>query len=200
MARYGMVMDMRTCVGCQACMAACTAENQTPFWNEKFRTHVEDKAEGIFPDVRRVLLPRLCMHCENTPCLTACPTGATYMTEDGIVKVNYDRCIGCYACCIACPYDARYAYDGEDVKKEEEVYGKFTSTISRMLTNAHSATTGFQRGANPHASAPARPIQGFSATSTIPKAKYTNWQRAAKPGIEPAARNIPESILHPIIV
>ncbi len=127
MARYGMVMDMRTCVGCQACMAACTAENQTPFWNGKFRTHVEDKAQGTFPDVRRVLLPRLCMHCENTPCLSACPTGATFMTEDGIVKVNYDRCIGCYACCIACPYDARYAYDREDVKKEEELYGKFTS-------------------------------------------------------------------------
>lgn len=124
MARYGMVMDMRTCVGCQACMAACSAENQTPFWSEKFRTHVEDKEQGSFPDVRRVQLPRLCMHCENTPCLSACPTGATHMNKDGIVLVNNDRCIGCYACCIACPYDARYPYDRKDVEKEHELYGK----------------------------------------------------------------------------
>jgi sulfur reductase FeS subunit len=127
MARYGMVMDMRTCVGCQACMAACSTENQTPFWSEKFRTHVEDKETGTFPDVRRVQLPRLCMHCENTPCLSACPTGATHMDKNGIVLVNNDRCIGCYACCIACPYDARYAYEREDVEKEHELYGKDVS-------------------------------------------------------------------------
>lgn len=127
MARYGMVMVMRTCVGCQACMATCSTENQTPFWSEKFRTHVEDKETGTFPDVRRVQLPRLCMHCENTPCLSACPTGATSMNKDGIVLVNYDRCIGCYACCIACPYDARYAYDGEDITKERELYGKLVT-------------------------------------------------------------------------
>ncbi|ACF14304.1 4Fe-4S ferredoxin iron-sulfur binding domain protein [Chloroherpeton thalassium ATCC 35110] len=123
MARYGMVMDMRACVGCQACMAACSMENQTPYWSEKFRTHVEDSAHGEYPNVRRELLPRLCMHCENTPCLSACPTGATYKTEDGIVRINYDRCIGCYACMIACPYDARYPYDGDDVEKAEALYG-----------------------------------------------------------------------------
>ena len=124
MARYGMVIDLRTCVGCQACMVACTTENQTPFWSDKFRTHVEDKEKGTYPDVHRILLPRLCMHCENTPCLSACPTGATYKTRDGIVLVNYDRCIGCYACCIACPYDARYPYESDDVTREKELYGK----------------------------------------------------------------------------
>ena len=127
MARYGMVMDMRACVGCQACMAACSTENQTPFWSSKFRTHVEDKEKGIFPDVKRVLLPRLCMHCENTPCLSACPTGATYVNSDGIILVNYDRCIGCYACCIACPYDARYPYESDDVEREHELYGKLST-------------------------------------------------------------------------
>jgi len=150
MARYGMVMDMRTCVGCQACMAACSAENQTPFWSDKFRTHVEDKEQGSFPDVRRVLLPRLCMHCENTPCLSACPTGATHMDKNGIVLVNNDRCIGCYACCIACPYDARYAYDHEDVKHEHKLYGddvrhevphvdKCTFCVHRLADNLEPA-------------------------------------------------------------
>jgi sulfur reductase FeS subunit len=127
MARYGMVMDMRACVGCQACMAACSTENHTPYWSGKFRTKVEDNARGIYPNVRRELLPRLCMHCENTPCLSACPTGATYMTDDGIVRVNIDRCIGCFACCIACPYDARYAYDGHDVEEATALYGSASS-------------------------------------------------------------------------
>lgn len=123
MARYGMVMDMRLCVGCQACMAACSMENQTPYWNGKFRTHVEDIEHGSYPDVRREFLPRLCMHCENTPCLSACPSGATYKTEDGIIRINYDRCMGCYACSIACPYDARYPYDRNDVSTAEALYG-----------------------------------------------------------------------------
>jgi len=127
MARYGMVMDLRVCVGCQACMVACSTENHTPFWNDKFRTKVEDITKGAYPDVQRIFLPRLCMHCENTPCLNACPTGATYMTEEGIVKVNYDRCIGCFACMIACPYDARYAYEKEDVEHAETLYGEDSS-------------------------------------------------------------------------
>lgn len=127
MARYGMVMDMRACVGCQACMVACSTENHTPYWDGKFRTVVEDKAEGEYPNVRRTFLPRLCMHCDNTPCLTACPTGATYKTENGIIKVDYNRCIGCYACIVACPYDARYAYEKEDVEHAEALYGEDAS-------------------------------------------------------------------------
>ncbi len=127
MARYAMVMDMRACVGCQACMAACSTENHTPYWSEKFRTHVEENELGQYPDVRRELLPRLCMHCENTPCLSACPTGSTYKTKDGIVRVDYDRCIGCYACVIACPYDARYPYDSDDVETAYNIYGSDNS-------------------------------------------------------------------------
>lgn len=120
-------MDMRSCVGCQACLAACATENHTPFWSGKFRTHVEDKEKGSYPNVRRILLPRLCMHCENTPCMSACPTGATWKNKDGVILVNYDRCIGCYACCIACPYDARYAYNNHDVEEAEKLYGKLSS-------------------------------------------------------------------------
>ena len=124
MARYGMVINLQACVGCGACMVACATENETPFWNDKFRTHVEDKTEGEFPDVQRVFLPRLCMHCEDTPCQKACPTGATYVTEEGIVLVNQDRCIGCFACIVACPYDARYPYEKEEVEREKEIFGE----------------------------------------------------------------------------
>ena len=123
MARYGMVIDLRTCMGCNACVAACSEENQTPYWDGLFRTHVEDIPFGVFPDVGRVLLPRLCMHCENPPCVQVCPTGASYRTEDGIVLVDQDKCMGCGYCIVACPFGARYRYERDMVHEAQERYG-----------------------------------------------------------------------------
>ncbi|MDK2373262.1 MAG: 4Fe-4S dicluster domain-containing protein [Candidatus Korarchaeota archaeon] len=108
MAKYGMVMDLRTCLGCGACIAACDFENETPWEEGKRRTHVPEFIFGEFPNVKRLFVPRLCMHCENPPCVTVCPTGASYINEDGVVLVRYDICIGCKYCAVACPYNARY--------------------------------------------------------------------------------------------
>jgi Fe-S-cluster-containing dehydrogenase component len=130
MARYGMVIDATTCVGCEACVAACSMENQTPYWRDRFRTHIEEHVTGSYPNVQRQFIPRLCMHCENTPCLLVCPTGATYKTEEGIVKVDQSRCIGCGYCMIACPYDARYPYERGYIKEAKEIYG--TDIAHRM--------------------------------------------------------------------
>jgi sulfur reductase FeS subunit len=127
MARYGIVIDMRSCTGCKVCIAACAAENKTPFWNEKFRTHFEEQETGHFPDVQRLKLPRQCMHCDNSPCLSACPARATYRRSDGIIMIDYDRCIGCYLCFQVCPYNARYSYELEDVEKERALYGMLAS-------------------------------------------------------------------------
>ena len=124
MARYGMVIDLNICTGCRACQAACTMENHTPFWSEKYRTHVEDVASGKFPAVSRVFVPRLCMQCDNAPCVSVCPTGASHRTAEGIVVVDVDKCMGCKYCIVACPYQARFVYDAEDVKKAQEVYGE----------------------------------------------------------------------------
>lgn len=121
--RYGMVIDLTTCLGCQACSAACSIENQTPYWDGKFRTTVEDVERGQFPEVARIFFPRLCMHCDNAPCVSVCPTGASYKSEDGIVKIDYEKCMGCKACIEACPYGARYTYTREDVKQAEEIFG-----------------------------------------------------------------------------
>ena len=112
MARYGMVIDLKKCVGCGVCTIACKAENYTRpgiFWNL-----VSDEEVGSYPSVSRRFIPRLCMHCQSPPCVDVCPTGASYKREDGIVVVDYVKCVGCGYCVVACPYRARYL-DKEDI-------------------------------------------------------------------------------------
>lgn len=123
MARYGMVLNVNTCLGCNACVAACTQEHQTPFWDGKFRTHIEDMHIGSFPDVHRYFEPRLCMQCEDAPCVPVCPTGASHYIAGGIVAVDQDTCIGCRACMIACPYDARYVYTAQEIAEAKIQFG-----------------------------------------------------------------------------
>lgn len=127
MARYAMVIDLNACIGCNACMAACAIENQTPFWSGKWRTTVEDISRGNSSETAmREFFPRLCNHCENPPCVSVCPTGATYKTAEGIVVVDDDVCMGCQACTLACPYDARYAINYEDNTEKKAVFGEET--------------------------------------------------------------------------
>jgi len=113
-----MVIDLDKCVACQGCSIACRFENNTPpvspelamigremRWNDVFPISLE---EGEYPNTRTHYLTRPCMHCENPPCIKVCPVGATYKDEEGIVRQNYDRCIGCRFCTVACPYGLRY--------------------------------------------------------------------------------------------
>lgn len=105
MARYGMIIDLRRCVGCFACVMACKAENSTPaqvLWNKVL---VEE--QGVYPHARMIFRPVLCNHCGNPPCETVCPTGATYRRPDGIVAVDQNKCMGCGYCVVACPYRQR---------------------------------------------------------------------------------------------
>jgi phenylacetyl-CoA:acceptor oxidoreductase subunit 1 len=105
MTRYAMVIDLRRCVGCQTCTAACKTANATPPGVQWRR--VLDIESGEFPDVRRSFVPVGCMHCLNPPCEHVCPTTATKKRADGLVTIDYDLCIGCGNCIMACPYDAR---------------------------------------------------------------------------------------------
>ncbi len=111
MTRYGMVIDLKRCVGCHGCAVACKAEHFTRpgiMWARVLKSET-----GTYPAVRRLSLPVLCMQCRTPACLPVCPTGATMQRPDGIVKIDSTLCIGCRYCMQACPYGARYFSDGD---------------------------------------------------------------------------------------
>ncbi len=109
MTRWAVVADLNRCVGCQTCTAACKHANGTApgvQWRK-----VLDVEAGEYPEVRRAFVPVGCMHCDEPPCLEVCPTTATRKRNDGIVTIDYDLCIGCAYCVVACPFQARYRVD-----------------------------------------------------------------------------------------
>lgn len=105
--RYGMVIDLDKCSGCQACAVACKMENDVDLG--VFRSRVYRMGPiGEFPDnLEMFYFPTMCMQCEHPSCIEVCPTKATYRTEDGVVLVSANRCFGCQYCIWACPYEAR---------------------------------------------------------------------------------------------
>jgi molybdopterin-containing oxidoreductase family iron-sulfur binding subunit len=109
--KWVMVIDLQKCIGCSACTIACKAENQLPP-GVVYRPVIEEEI-GEYPNVGRRWLPRPCMQCEEPPCVPVCPVNATWKREDGIVVIDYDACVGCRYCVVACPYSARYFDYGE---------------------------------------------------------------------------------------
>ena len=103
--RYGMLIDLNKCVGCNACTVACRNNNGTP---AGVSLHKLLKYEaGVYPNAKMKFRPMPCMHCQDAPCAKVCPTGATVQRPDGIVDVDANKCIGCRSCITACPYDSR---------------------------------------------------------------------------------------------
>lgn len=104
--QFGMVIDLRACIGCRACTVACKAENDVPLG--EFRMYTKYTEVGKYPKATRQFLPVMCNHCNSPACTAACPTQAVYKAPNGIVEIDKDKCIGCKACVEACPYDAIY--------------------------------------------------------------------------------------------
>jgi len=117
MARWGMVIDLDRCTGCQGCVIACKAENNVPAVGAKeavrgriiswmqVLTEVEDHDQS---GEKMRFVPRPCLQCDDPPCTKVCPVYATYRNPEGIVAQIYARCIGCRFCMAACPYNAKY--------------------------------------------------------------------------------------------
>ena len=119
MTRYAMAIDLSTCIACHACSIACKSNNNLPngVWYNRVETdggEYMDTARGTYPnDLHRMHYPISCQHCSKPACVAACPTGATYQRDDGIVATNQEDCIGCDSCITACPYDVRTLLEEE---------------------------------------------------------------------------------------
>ena len=104
--QYGWFVDTRRCFGCHACEVSCKAENDVPLGNFIRQTIYQDVGE--YPKVSRLFLPVACQHCEDAPCIKACPCGALHKGVGGTVAVDYNICCGHGTCVEVCPYGAIY--------------------------------------------------------------------------------------------
>lgn len=137
MARWGMVIDLDKCTGCQACVVACKQENNIPFSSPEEAEYgreiswikVMTIAEGEYPDIKLRFMPMLCQHCDNPPCTKVCPTGATYKNPEGLVAQINPRCIGCRYCGNACPYQVKY-FNWHEPQWPEEMKASLNPDVS----------------------------------------------------------------------
>lgn len=150
--KLGLVIDLDICVGCHACVVACKGWNtqhygeplsdQNPYGHDPSgsflnRVHAFE-AEFVDAPAQIIHFPRSCLHCDDAPCVTVCPTGASYKrAEDGIVLVNEADCMGCGLCAWACPYGARELDAKSGVMKKctlcvDRIYNEKLKEVDRI--------------------------------------------------------------------
>ena len=140
MTQLALVIDLNVCVGCHACVTSCkqwnTSGSAGPLFDDNpydkdptgtFFNRVQTFEIGSYPNTETLHFPKSCLHCEDPPCVPVCPTGASHKRElDGIVLVDYDKCIGCKYCSWACPYGAR------EFDEQRKVMTKCTLCVDRI--------------------------------------------------------------------
>lgn len=182
--RWGMVIDLNRCVGCQTCTIACKHQNDTTpdvQWRR-----VLDVEQGRFPDVQRFFMVTGCQHCEEPPCVPVCPTGATFKRDDGIVDVDYDQCIGCGYCVVSCPYEARSIvrqqdwYYGEETAQERAVAHPERVGVAQKCTFcATRVDAGIAQGLTPGVDPEATPA--CSAACIAQAIRFGDWNDPTSP-------------------
>ena len=123
MARYGMAIDLKACIGCHTCSVSCKQANNLPkgvWWNRVLTDgggYMDTASGGGSEALSMQHIPVSCQHCENPACTKVCPVGATYKDpETGVVRQDYDKCIGCRMCMSACPYTGVRSFNWEEPK------------------------------------------------------------------------------------
>ncbi|WP_340109186.1 4Fe-4S dicluster domain-containing protein [Pikeienuella sp. HZG-20] len=160
--KLGLVIDLDTCVGCHACVVSCKEWNtggygaplsdENPYGDDTVGTFLnrihtfEETGESGPAQVTH--FPKSCLHCEDAPCVTVCPTGASYKrSEDGIVLVDEDACIGCGLCAWACPYGAREMDAAAGVMKKctlcvDRIYNENIPEVDRIPSCVRTCPAG----------------------------------------------------------
>ena len=150
--QWGMLIDINLCIGCQYCTFACDAVNNLA---EDMRYCIVTSETTQSGDP--FFLSRPCMHCDEAPCVHVCPVEATYKRPDGIVAMDYERCIGCRYCQIACPYDARVFNWKEPIALSpqsptfgyQEVPNRPRGVVEKCTFCSHRIDPGLERGLVP---------------------------------------------------
>jgi phenylacetyl-CoA:acceptor oxidoreductase subunit 1 len=179
MTRWGMVIDLRRCIGCYSCAISCKQEHFLPpgmFWNRVLISET-----GHYPTVTKQIYPVGCNHCKEAICVKVCPTRATTRREDGIVIIDADKCVGCRYCVVACPYQQRTFY--ADGKKEyfpgqglteyeligKELYSLQAGTVVKCNFCAERIEKGIEKGLEPGRDREATPACAIACPT---KARY----------------------------
>lgn len=158
--KWGMSIDINKCIGCQYCTYACQAVNNLDDDMVYCVVTQETLKNG-----ESYFLSRPCMHCDEAPCTHVCPVGATFKRDDGIVMMDYELCIGCRYCQVACPYQARVfnwkkPIDISPKSPEfgiQEVENRPRGVVEKCTFCVHRIDPGVERGMVPGVDAMATP-------------------------------------------
>lgn len=150
--QWGMSIDINKCIGCKYCTYACQAVNNLA--DDMIYNVVTNET---MQNGKEYFLSRPCMHCAEAPCVHVCPVKATYKRPDGIITMNFDLCIGCRYCEVACPYDARVFNWKEPIKLSpkspnfgfQEVANRPRGVVEKCLFCQHRIDGGLARGMVP---------------------------------------------------
>ncbi|MEY8314665.1 4Fe-4S dicluster domain-containing protein [Adlercreutzia muris] len=133
MTKYGFAINLHRCIGCRTCSISCKMENNVADGTMRIRVLNDDEAlvydvpTGSYPNLAMTWTPVPCQHCDNPPCVEACPTGASTKQDNGLVLIEAEECIGCESCVKACPYDAR------SINPDTNIADKCTMCEHRLL-------------------------------------------------------------------